>query len=134
MNFRTPIDFLFWGAIGEFPAPRSSTRYGLTVSMLSYYLTDTLTGTAVPVNNIFSVLGFAGVLHAQRELVTAFFVYNVSSSPDLFLVSLSDTCSPGYYLIQISFNIFICVCLHQAVQMVVTLHFFVDLCTDVGIR
>ena len=28
------------------------------------------------INNIFSAFGFFGVLHAQKELVTAFFMYN----------------------------------------------------------
>lgn len=28
------------------------------------------------VNNVFAVFGFAGVLNAQKELVTAFFSYN----------------------------------------------------------
>jgi hypothetical protein len=29
------------------------------------------------VNNVFSVIGFAGMLHGQKELVTAFFSYNI---------------------------------------------------------
>eukprot|EP00884_Botryococcus_braunii_P016363 jgi/Botrbrau1/340/Bobra.0022s0294.1 len=28
-------------------------------------------------NNVFSVIGFAGMLHGQKELVTAFFTYNI---------------------------------------------------------
>ena len=28
------------------------------------------------VNSVFAVLGFAGVLNGQRELVTGFFIYN----------------------------------------------------------
>lgn len=43
-------------------------------------------------NNVFSVLGLTGVLHAMRELIVAFFTYN-------------------------------------AAQMVVSFHYFVDLCT-----
>ena len=49
------------------------------------------------VSNVFSVLGLAGVMNQQRELVTGFFTYN-------------------------------------AVQMVVSFHYFVDVCSDVGIQ
>ena len=64
LNFRSPMDFLFWLAI---------------------------------VNNIFSIFGFTGVMNQQKELVTGFFAYN-------------------------------------AVQMIVSFHYFVDVCADVRIR
>lgn len=64
LNFRSPMDFIFWLAI---------------------------------INNVFSIFGFAGVLNHQKELVTGFFAYN-------------------------------------AVQMIVSFHYFVDVCADVGIR
>lgn len=64
LNFRSPMDFIFWLAI---------------------------------INNVFSIFGFTGVLNHQKELVTGFFAYN-------------------------------------AVQMIVSFHYFVDVCADVGIR
>jgi len=33
------------------------------------------------VNSVFAVLGFAGVINGQRELVTSFFVYNACVYP-----------------------------------------------------
>ncbi|GAX78772.1 hypothetical protein CEUSTIGMA_g6209.t1 [Chlamydomonas eustigma] len=49
------------------------------------------------VNNIFAIMGLAGILQAQRELIIGFFAYN-------------------------------------AAQMVISFHYFVDLCTDTGIK
>ncbi len=46
------------------------------------------------VNNVFSVIGFAGMLHGQKELVTAFFSYNiiqVSQSPSILALGVAPT-------------------------------------------
>ena len=75
------------------------------------------------INNIFSIFGFAGVLNAQKELVTGFFAFNA--------VQMVVGKHPSYS--RHKFSAEICTLLNRRASGA-AFHYFVDVVTDTTIR
>ena len=106
------------------------------------------------VNNVFSVIGFAGMLHGQKELVTAFFSYNIvqvwpaisseesavlhgagppTQREKLHCRMFDPHCEVGHVCGKAACT-FILMRSRRVLQMVVSFHYFVDVVADSRIR
>ena len=74
-----PSSVTTWVHVSCAVVTQSMHRYALDSSQLApgpYARSSVQRVASVIVNNVFAILGLAGVLNAQKELVTAFFAYN----------------------------------------------------------